>query len=396
MNELLKRALSLKDELKANRRYLHQHAELGMHLPVTANFVEAKLQEMGYAPQRLGEYGIIAQAGKGHKGKTILLRADMDALPLLEESGLPFASLTQAAHCCGHDLHTTMLLAAAKLLKEQEGALRGTIRFLFQPGEETGEGAKAMIEAGVLQDPCPDAVVALHVNAKAPLNQLSYGIGRTFSSNDQIDIVVQGAGGHAARPHEAADPIQAANHICLALQTIRISNIMPMEPFILTVTAIQGGTGYNTIPDAVTIKATLRAYNEAIRIQGHKRIKEICSTTAQALGTTARVSFSAGIPPMDCSPDFTRELLGYAGEVLSAESIANQGEVKMGSEDFAFITSLYPDSSGYLFIGAGPDKATGYPYGQHSSKVVFNEDVLPYGAAVMAHCAVKWLENTEK
>lgn len=393
MNEILFRAMELKEEMLKNRRFLHRNAESGLCLPVTSGFVKEKLENMGYAVESVGESGLSAVAGDAGKGKTILLRADMDALPMKEESGLSFASGTDAAHCCGHDMHTAMLLAAAEILKEREQELSGAVKFMFQPGEETGGGASRMLDCGILENPRPSAVLGLHVNAKAPACRLDYGKGCTFSSNNNIDIEIKGRGGHGARPHEAVDPIKAAVQIYTALQTIRVSEVAPASPFIFTITSIHGGSSYNSIPGTVTMKGTMRAYDESVRQKALERIREICESVARTFKAEANVLLPDGIPPMYCSPDYTDEMLSYAADIVGAGQIAPGPEVKMGSEDFAFVTALYPESSGYLFIGAGPDAFTGYPFGQHSPSVVFNEEIMPYGAAILAECAMKWLQN---
>lgn len=395
MKDILSSAMALKDEMVETRRFIHRNAESGLHLPVTAAYVRQKLTAMGYDVHVVGtnESGLTATAGDPAKGKVILLRADMDALLMKEESGLPFASETNAAHCCGHDMHTAMLLCAAKLIKEQEGRLNGAVKFMFQPGEETGNGALDMMNHGILKNPKPDAVLGLHVNAKAPAGRLDYGKGSTFSSNNDIDIVIKGRGGHGARPHETVDPIKVANHIYLALQSIRTSEVGPAQTYIFTITSISGGSTYNTIPDTVKMKGTMRAYDELVRQETLQRIQEICQGVAHSFKAEAEVTFSAGIPQMFCSPEFTDEILSYASELLPPGAVAEKNEIKMGSEDFSFITALYPDTSAYLFIGAGPDEGTGFPYGQHSPEVVFNEEVMPYGAAVMAESAMKWLER---
>lgn len=393
MNQILYRAQELKQETISNRRYLHQNPELGLALPVTSAYVEEKLKEMGYQVRRLGGSGLTALAGRPGTGKTILLRADMDALPMQEESGLDFASQKEASHCCGHDLHTAMLLTAAKIIKEQEACLTGQVKFLFQPGEETSNGALEMISGGILKDPRPDAVLAMHVNAMAPLGKLSYGRGITFCSNDNLEIQIKGEGGHGARPHEARDPLKTANHLYQALQTIRTSDISPMEPIILTITAINGGSSYNIIPDKVTMKGTLRTYDEAAQNKVLKRIEEICQNIGSAFCNEISICYKDKILPLYCTPAFTDEIISYCREILSDHQVSPVNEVKMGSEDFSFITSKYPEASGYLFIGAGPDEENGYSYGQHNPKVIYNENVLPLGAAAMAGSAIKWLKN---
>ena len=394
MNEFLKRTLELKDEMVDTRRELHRHPELGFDLEFTKPFVKGKLEEMGYQVREVGKAGLTCIAGDPAKGKVILVRADMDALPLTEESGLPFASETPGkAHCCGHDMYTTMLLAVAKVLKEREAELKGAVKFMFQPAEETGGGAKDMVDAGILETPKPDAVMAMHVNAKSPAFKLNYGKGCTFASNNSIDISIKGKGCHGARPHEGIDPIKVAVHTYLALQSFISSEVNPLDTVIMSVTAIESGSSYNSIPGEAHMKGTLRAYKEQDRLRAIERITEICENCAKVFNAEVKVEFTDGIRPVFCSPAFTDEILGYAAEVIGKENISDEPEVKMGSEDFADLSNEYPDTSAYLFIGAGPDKDTAYPVGQHNSKVVFNEDILPYGAAVTANCAFEYLKN---
>lgn len=393
MNDIMTRAIELKEEMVRNRRRLHSRPELGLSLPETSRFVEERLEEMGCAPQRLGESGVTALIGK-RPGKTLLLRADMDALPMKEESGLEFASETEAAaHCCGHDLHTAMLLGAARILKEREADLCGQVKLLFQPGEETGQGALEMIRAGALEQPRPQGIFALHVNAKAPAGALGYGMGCAFSSNDSFQIRIHGRGGHGARPHETIDPIRTAVHIYHALEGLRAGEISPMEPVVLSVTAINGGSSCNVLPDSASLSGTLRAYSEAVRQKVKKRIGELAESIAASFGAQAQVEFLNSLPPVYCSPSFTDELLGYAAQTVGAGRIASEPEVKIGSEDFAFLAEQCPENSAYFFLGAGPNEREGFPWGQHSARVVFNEDVLPLGAAVFAACALGWLGN---
>ena len=396
MNDFLKRTLELKDEMIAVRRELHRHPELGFDLEFTKPFVKKKLEDMGYSVKESGKAGLTCMSGDPAKGKVILVRADMDALPLNEESGLPFASENPGqGHCCGHDMHTTMLLAAAKVLKEREDELCGAVKFMFQPAEETGAGARDMIASGILADPKPDAVMAMHVNAKSPAFRLNYGKGCTFASNNSIDIHIKGKGCHGARPHEGIDPLKVAVHTYIALQSYISSEVNPMETVIMSITSIEGGGGYNSIPGEAHMKGTLRAYKEELRLKAIDRIKDICESCGKLFGAEVTVEFSEGLKPVFCSPSFTDEILGYAAEVIGRENISDEPEVKMGSEDFAEVTNEYPDTSAYLFIGAGPDKDTAYEVGQHNSKVVFNEDILPYGAAVSANCAFEYLKNNK-
>lgn len=395
MDTILKRAKEIESEIIANRRYIHQHAELNENLPVTAAFVKEKLTEMGYAVTEMSQCGLTAMCGDGNRGKVLLIRADMDALPIREENNLPFRSITENGHCCGHDMHTAMLLGAAKILKEKEAQLQGAVKFMFQPNEEGGGGAKAMLAAGILENPSVDAALAMHVDAKLPAGLMDYGMGCTFASDDSFEIVVKGRGGHGARPHESIDPINAAVHMHLALQSFIARETNPMNTVIFSIASFQAGNAFNSIPDRAVLKGSLRTYNSEVRNKAVERIREICEKTAALFGAVAEVTLVRSIPVLYNNEALTKELLQYTKQLLGETKIKTTPVVKMGSEDFAFITEKVPNSS-YLFIGAGPDEQTGSEYGQHNAKVVFNESVMVQGAAVIANCAVKWLENNRK
>ena len=229
MNDL-ERAKAILPEMTANRRFLHQNPELGMNLKVTTEFVMEKLREMGIEPKLCGGCGVTALIGKKEDGPVFLLRADMDALPMKEESGLPFAAKGDTAHCCGHDMHTAMLLGAAKILKEQEEELPGRVKLMFQPGEETLEGAKAMIADGILENPHVDAAMGVHMAPLAPAGFVGYNAGVVCNSSDLLEISIEGKGGHGASPHHSVDPINVGLHIHLALQELIAREVDPRRP----------------------------------------------------------------------------------------------------------------------------------------------------------------------
>lgn len=395
MNRFLERANELHDELVINRRFCHQHAGIGFEIDTVVEYVEEQLKSYGYQPEKIGLNGLTCTAGDANKGPVMLLRADMDALPMEEKSGLPFASLIKGhAHCCGHDLHTSMLLAAARMLKEYEDELQGAVKFMFQPAEEIGEGARDMVENGLLEKPKPDAVLALHVNAKAPLKHLNFGSGTMFASNNNFVITVKGQSSHAARPHEGKDPIMAGVQLYQALEIFKAHEVNASETVILSITGFESGTAFNVLPETAVLKGTLRTYDEANRMRAIERIRDIAQGIASLYQVEIEVEMNKGISTLYCSPAYTQELLGYASEII--EQIATEPVIKMGSEDFAEVTKFYPETSAYLSIGAGIDETTPYPVGQHNPEVIFNEAVLPVGAALTATCAVKWLENLNK
>lgn len=391
MPSILERAKEIEKEIISNRRTIHKNAEINCDLKVTTEFVKEKLTEINCKYEEISESGIVAVIGEANKGNTILLRADMDALPMKEDNNLEYKSVTNYSHCCGHDMHTAMLLGAAKILKEKENELNGAVKLMFQPDEEGGTGAKKMIDAGLFNVPTPIVALALHVDAKRPLNQLDYGIGCTFASNDNFEILVTGRGGHGARPHESIDPINIACHINLALQTLISRELNPTETVILTIASINAGNSFNTIPDEAILKGSLRTYNSEQRDYYVKRIDEICKLTAKALKGEAKLIIHSSVPVLNCNEELTANILKYSEDIFNVNKINSKPIVKMGSEDFAFISESI--KSAYLFIGAGVDEQNGNEYGQHSPKVIFNEDILFRGTALLTYCAYMWLEN---
>ena len=270
------RALELKDEIIANRRYIHTNAEVGLHMPKAKAYVIEKLREYGLEPKECGE-GVTATVGNG--GKVILLRADMDALSMPEESGLPFACPTGTeGHCCGHDLHAAMLLTAAKMLKEDENALEGTVKFMFQPGEENFTGAKNMVENGILEDPKPDIAMAYHVGpGKIPMGVYMYNdSGKAIMfSMDGFEIHVKGRGAHGAYPQMAIDPINIGVHIHLALQELIARECNPSDACVLTIGQFNAGSAQNIIPESAVLCGTIRTNNADERALLIRRLKEV-------------------------------------------------------------------------------------------------------------------------
>ena len=384
---IINRAKELSNEMIENRRYIHRFPEINDDLPRTTKFVIEKLTEMGYEPKEICKSGIVATVG--HGGKTIMLRADMDALPMKEESGLPFSSENEYAHTCGHDIHTSMLLGAAKLLKEVEKDLKGTVKLMFQPAEESVEGARAMIEAGLMENPHVDAAIAMHINsADLPTGVVGYTIGETFASADKFRITVNGLGSHGAQPHNSADPINSAVHIHLALQEILSREVGPLENAVVTIGLFQAGTAGNAIPEKAVMEGTVRAYKKDIRDFILKRIEEISTLTAKAFRTECEVDFYASVPAIISDENITNEFVGYIKGILGDKVVPYRKQ--MLSEDFSFVSDLVPSS--YLALGAG-SKEEGYKYGLHNPKIIFNEEAIHVGAAVFAECAIKYLEN---
>ena len=309
------RALELKEETIENRRYFHTNAEVGLDMPKAKAYVMKKLTEYGLEPKECG-YGVTATLGKG--GKVLLLRADMDALPMPEESGEPFACPTgKEAHTCGHDFHAAMLLTAAKMLKENEAELEGTVKFMFQPAEETFQGGKNMLENGILENPHVDAALAYHVSpGKMPVGIYMYNsTGTMMFSVDGFKITVTGKGGHGAYPHTSIDPINIAVHVYLALEALIAREADPNKACVLTVGQFTAGTAENIIPNNAVMKGTIRTNDKTNRELLVRRMKEVAVKTAEVYGGTAEVEMLSEVPPLICDPKLTEEFVGYMKEL---------------------------------------------------------------------------------
>ena len=386
------RALELKDETIANRRHIHKNAETGLDLPKTKAYVMEKLTEYGLEPKDCG-YGVTATLGKG--GKVLLLRADMDALPMPEESGEEFACPTgKEAHTCGHDFHAAMLLTAAKMLKEKEDTLEGTIKFMFQPAEETFEGSKNMIENGILENPPVDAALAYHVSpGKMPIGLFMYNDKDTMMySVDGFKITIHGKGSHGAYPHVGVDPINIGVHIHLALQEVIARESDPTHSCVLTIGQFAGGTAANIIPDTAVLQGTIRTNKPEARELLVRRMKEVAEKTAAVYNGTVDIEMISEVPPLICNPKLTDEVVGYMQELGIPGLTPYPGISASASEDFAVIAEKVPST--FMYLSAGYlDERGQYP--AHHPKAQFNEDVCPIGAACLAHCASQWLKNNK-
>ncbi len=386
---LLNEANLLEKEFTEARRYLHAHAEIGFSMPYTMGFVFAKLREYGYEPKQCGRAGIVAEIGSGER--TFLLRADMDALPMREETGLAFASQNGNMHACGHDMHTAMLLLAAKLLRAHESELCGKVRFAFQPAEETLSGAKDMLAGGLLENPVPEAAFMLHVlsGTGAPSGSIAVPSGGIFApSADFFDICITGKACHGAAPEKGADALLSAAHVLTALSEISARELSIAERAILTIGKIETQGAENAIAGKAVLSGTMRAYGEITREKIKDRITEIAQCTAASFRTKASISFKSGCPSLRTDSELCKKVKAFCREilpheyVLPAEALGSVG----GSEDFAYIAEKVPSAIASLSAGIGK-----YPL--HHPKVCFDESAIPTGGAVYAHVAARWLEE---
>ena len=396
MNDLFHDASALHSELLRHRRWLHAHPGVAFDIAETLDYVQSELEKLGLSPVRCGRAGLTAMIGQGDP--CILLRADMDALPIPEESGEEFASTNGAMHACGHDFHTAMLLVAARLLKEREQELKGSVKLMFQPAEEIFEGAKDMIDAGVLENPKPDAALMLHVTAGSPMPTgmvITMAPGVSAPAADYFTIRVQGRGCHGSTPHMGVDAITAGARILLALQELHARELAPGTEAVLTVGTIQGGTAPNAIADVCELKGTIRTYDEEVRSFLKTRMGEIAAATASALRATATVEFGSGAPTLCNDAALAKAVPGWLREILPAQMVLSAADLPGntrggGSEDFAYVSQRVPTLMMALAAGNSSD---GYTHPLHHPKVRLDEAALPYGAAALAHCAIRWLES---
>lgn len=406
--QIWQEAEQLQEIIEAHQSSLHRNPETGFALKQTCSYVYEQLQKLGYTPQECGKAGLVVTVGGQHPGKVFLLRADMDALPIQEEAQVEDAARNGYMHACGHDFHTAMLLGAAALLKKHEGEIKGTVKLMFQPAEELLEGARDMIEAGVLQNPAVDGALMIHVMAGLPLVTGTCVVsspGVSAPAADYFTIEIQGKGCHGSSPNTGIDPLTAGAHVLIGLQELMARELGTDEVAVLTIGSMNGGEAANVIPDRVTMTGTLRAFREDVRERLKKRLEEIASGIAGAFRAEAKVTFGSGCPTLvndDSLSDFmAQQLKGLLGEEYCYTS--RELEVQMaekggggktsGSEDFAYVSHQVP--SVMLALAAG-EAAKGYVYPQHHPKVRFDKKVLSGGAAIYAYTALSWLEKYSK
>ncbi len=377
---------SLLDDAIALRRAIHAEPELGLDLPKTTAKVKAALAglplEIREGKSTSGLVAILRGAGNG---RTVLLRGDMDALPLVEDTGLPFASQTEGAmHACGHDTHVAMLVGAARALCAKRDRLAGTVMFMFQPGEEGHHGARFMLEDGLL-DPLPDAAFALHISPNMPRGTFAGRTGPLLASSDKIRIKVRGAGGHASMPQDALDPVPIVCEIVPALQTLVTRRINVFDPAVITIARIEGGTTDNVIPEDARLWGTLRTLSERTRKAAHEGIHRVAENIAAAHGAKAEVTIESGFPVTVCDGRITALAERTAKALYGESGWVTMPNPMMGAEDFSYVLQKLPGAM--AFLGAAPE---GGDYrtccALHSNRMTLDETVMSRGIAM--HCAM--------
>jgi len=388
MTDIRTRVEALYPTLVETRRHLHRNPELSFQEFETSAFIKQRLTDLGVSWRAVAGTGVVAHIGAGDR--CIALRADIDALPMNEETNLPYSSLSPGVmHACGHDMHTTMLLAAAQILKEDEATLGGTVKLLFQPGEElTPGGASMMIADGALQDPVPSMVFGQHVYPDAPIGELGFVAGPMMAAADELYWTIKGFGAHAAQPHQGRDPIMAATGLVHHLQTLITKRKNPLDAGVLTVTSIHGGTATNIIPDVVEMKGTLRSFNQSWREEAWAYIQEQSAAYARLHGCDATVEIRKGYPPLVNDERAVTYARGVATSIGLSET---DFEPKMWAEDFAFYTQVAP--SCFWTLGVRPDGVDRMP-GLHNPRFAPSEEAMITGATMMVSVAKSALETT--
>jgi amidohydrolase len=377
-------------EVVAMRRHLHAHPELSYQEVETAAFITQKLKELGLQPVSMAGTGVVAEInGKNPTNKTIALRADIDALPIQETNAVPYKSTTTGVmHACGHDVHTSSLLGTARILNEIKETFEGTIRLIFQPGEEKNPGGASMlIKEGVLKNPVPASIIGQHVFPLLPVGKVGFRTGKYMASSDEIYLRVIGKGGHGATPELTIDPVVIASHIIIALQQIVSRNASPKKPSVLTFGKISANGATNIIPDDVHLAGTFRTLDENWRQEALKKICTMAGRLAESMGGKCEVTVSPGYPCLENNPGVTNRIRQAAEQYVGKENTVEL-DITMGSEDFAYYSQVIPAS--FYRLGTR-NEAKGITSYVHTPTFDIDEEALVLGPGLMAWMAVNEL-----
>ncbi len=382
-------AEALREQIVAWRRDFHRHPELAFQEHRSAGIVAERLREWGYEVETgVAETGVVALLAGDQPGSTVMVRVDMDALPITEANKIDYASLTEGVmHACGHDGHMAIGLGVAQLMTRHRDTISGTLKLIFQPAEEGGNGAEVMVEENVLENPRPDVALMTHVWNQRPVGTIDVTPGPVMAAADKWTCTVYGEGGHGAMPHQAADPIVAASHIVTTLQSIVSRDVSPLEAAVVSVGSIRGGEAFNVIPDRVEMSGTIRTYSPEVQETVIRRMHEIVDRVAEGCGMRAELTIEHLTPALVNDPEMT-EVVHAAAEVIVGPEKVSSGEQTMGSEDAAYFTAQVPGC--YFFIGsANAERGLDAPH--HNPQFDFDEDALPLGVAVMMESVMHYL-----
>ncbi len=365
------------------RRHLHANPELSYQEFETSGFVQKKLEEFGIPFEIKATTGVVGLIqGRNPNGRVVALRADMDALPIKEENDIPYRSKNEGVmHACGHDVHTTCLLGAAKILHETRSDWEGTVKLIFQPGEEKNPGgASLMIKDGALENPKPGAIFGLHVHPGLEVGKMSFRGGQVMASADEIYITVKGKGGHAAAPHLCIDPILIASHLIIGLQQLISRHNNPHNPSVLSITAFNGGTTTNVIPGEVKLKGTFRAMNEEWRFKAHELIRQLCHHLVQSMGGDIDLHIDIGYPSV-YNNEALNNMARAKAELYKGAANVEETEKRMGAEDFGYYTQIIP---GCFYRLGVMNVEKGIVSGVHTPTFNVDESAIETGMGMMA------------
>lgn len=396
MGNILESAHALSETIIQWYRDLHQIPEVGLHLPLTRDYVCKSLEELGIPYETFaGHSGICATLTGGRPGATVALRADMDALHIQEETGLSYAATNGNMHACGHDAHTAMLLGAAKMLAEQRDTLSGNVKFLFQAGEEGCGGAKRMVADGVLNNPDVGAVFGQHVGSlstETENGKFGFYSGGFMAARDSFAITVKGKGCHGSQPAQGVDPVVISAYLITTLQTVISRETGLDNPAVLTIGSIHGGEVYNVIPDEVVMKGALRCFSEESRLYFRQRIREVCESVCSGMRGSCEIVYEPGYPVTVNDSEMTRFAMDSAARTLGEDAVQMLHHPLSCSEDMSFFLQECPGC--YWCVNTLPPQGAGYP--NHSPHFTVNEEMLHKGAAVLAGIAQDWLAAQNK
>ena len=384
-------AQGLFEYTRSHRRDFHAHPELAFHEFRTAGIVAQELNSLGLEVNTgFGETGVVALLESGRPGPVVLVRADMDALPVEEETGATYASQTPGVmHACGHDAHTAILLTVARLLHHHRQELAGTVKFVFQPAEEGLGGAEKMIQQGVLENPKVDMALALHVWNEQPVGWIGIADGPAMAGAEIFRIKVTGKGGHGAAPHQVVDPLLASAQIVTALQSIVSRNVAPLQTAVVSVCTIHGGETFNVIPPSVEMTGTIRTFEAEVRQTVIERFENIVTHVAGGMGCSAEIDLRQLTPATINQPESAARLQKVARQLLPDAKVDRANYITMGSEDFAFILEKVPGC--FVFVGSA-NKEKGLDGGHHSPTFDIDESILPQAAGLMATAVAELLK----
>jgi amidohydrolase len=391
MSDFLSEAQALFEYTQSHRRDFHSHPELGFYEARTAGIVAGELNSLGLEVHTgIAETGVVAVMQGSRPGPVILVRADMDALPIHEETGASYTSQNPGVmHACGHDGHTAILLTVARILNGHRQELSGTVKFVFQPAEEGMGGAERLIQAGVLEDPKVDICLALHVWNEQPVGWIGIASGPALAGAEIFKITVKGKGGHGASPHLAVDPLLASAHIITGLQGIVSRNVPPLKTAVVSVCTIHGGEAFNVIPPSVELTGTIRTFEPEIRSTVLEHFNQTVTSIAAGLGCQVEIEINQLTPATINQPEIAGQVAATARRLLPQSEIDTRNYITMGSEDFAFILEKLPGC--FFFIGSANPKK-GLDASHHNPKFDFDESILPQAAGLMAAAVADFLK----